>query len=85
MIVFGIYNIVISLALIFYSKHLIKNVNEDIKQDEKDKKYYNNDRLNKSIKSDKRYKLFIYIVIFICILVILGTLLLLTINYLEVL
>lgn len=85
MIIFGIYNIVVSLGIIFFAKHLIKNVNEDIKKDEEDNKYYNSDRINKCIKVSKVYKTFIYIVLVICILVISFTLFIFIINLLEVL
>lgn len=74
MIVFVIYNIIVSLAIIFFSKHLINNINEDIKKDKKDMKYYDNDWLYKCIKVSERFKIFFYTVIVLCISCIIFTL-----------
>lgn len=85
MIIFGIYNILVSTMVIIFAIIFIKQINEDIKKDEKHKKYYNSDRINKCIKVSKIYKIFIYIILVICILVIIGKLVILTSYYLEVL
>lgn len=85
MIVFGIYNIVFSIILIVFSIKCIKNLNEDIKEDEAFKKEYNVEYFDKHIKGNKIFKLFSYVVIVICILVILFTLFILIINFMEVL
>lgn len=74
MIVFGIYNIVVSIILIVVSIMCIKNVNEDIKKDEAFKKEYEVEWINKSIKSDKIFKILYYSILFISVLVILFTL-----------
>lgn len=85
MVVFGIYNIIVSTMLIIFSIYFIKQVNEDIKEHEEHKKKYNLELNDKFIKSHKKFKIAYYSIIFISILVILGTLLLLTINFKEVL
>lgn len=84
MIVFGIYNIVVSIILIICSIYFIKEINEDIKKDEAFKKEYEVEWINKSIKSDKIFKILYYSILFISVLVILFTLFILIINYLEV-
>ena len=85
MLVFVFYNIVVSIILIVVSIFFIKQINEDIKKDEEYKKKYNVEWIDKSIKSDKRYKVFNYIVIAICILVILFTLFIYITKFMEVL
>lgn len=84
MIVFGIYNIVVSIILIIFSIYFIKEINEDIKKDEAFKKEYEVEWINKSIKSDKIFKILYYSILFISVLVLLFTLFILIINYLEV-
>lgn len=85
MIVFGIYNIVVSIILIVVSIMCIKNVNEDIKEDEAFKKEYEVEWINKYIKSAKIFKILYYFVLVIAVLVILFTLFIFIINLLEVL
>ena len=81
MIIFGIYNILVSTMVIIFAIIFIKQINDDIKKDEEDKKYYDNDWMDKCIKVSKIYKTFIYIILVICILVIIATLLILTSYY----
>lgn len=78
MIVFGIYNIVVSIILIIFSIYFIKEINEAFKKE------YEVEWINKSIKSDKIFKILYYSILFISVLVILFTLFILIINYLEV-
>ena len=83
MIVFGIYNIVISTLLIIFSIYFIRQINEDIKKDEEDNKYYNSDRINKCIKVSKTYKLLNYIVLVFSFLVIIFTLFIFIMEVLQ--
>lgn len=85
MIVFGIYNIVVSIILIVVSIMCIKNVNEDIKEDEAFKKKFNVEWIDKSIKIDKIFKILYYFIIVIAVLVILFTLFIFIIKFMEVL
>lgn len=84
MIVFGIYNIVVSLALIIFSIYFIRQINEDIKKYEVYKKY-DIKNTNKQIKISKKYRLLNYIVLVISVLVIIFTLSIFIINFMEVL
>lgn len=85
MIVFGIYNIVVSIILIVVSIMCIKNVNEDIKEDEAFKKKFNVEWIDKYIKSAKIFKILYYFIIVIAVLVILFTSFILIVNFMEVL
>lgn len=85
MIVFGIYNIVVSIILIVLSIVFIKQINEDIKKDEIYKKENNAQWIDKYIKSYKRYKVLNYVVLVFSVLVIIFTLFIFIINLLEVL
>ena len=85
MLVFGFYNIVVSIILIVLSIVFIKQINDDIKEDETYKKKNNAQWIDKYIKSYKRYKVLNYIVLVFSVLVILFTLFIFIINLLEVL
>lgn len=85
MIFFGIYNIVVSTILIVVSIKCIKNVNEDIKEDEAFKKKYEVEWIDKHIKYDKIFKVLYYFIIVIAVLVILFTSFIFIIKFMEVL
>lgn len=85
MIVFGIYNIVVSIILIVFSIIFIKNINDDIKEDEAFKKEFNVEWINKYIKSAKIFKIIYYFTIGFSVLVIIFTLLIFIIKIMEVL
>lgn len=85
MLVFGFYNIVVSIILIVLSIVFIKQINEDIKKDEEYKKINNVEWIDKYIKSYKRYKVLNYIVLVFSVLVILFTLFIFITKFTEVL
>lgn len=85
MIGFGIYNIFVSTILIILSIVFIKQINYDIKEDERYKKMYNVEWIDKYIKSSKRIRILNYTVLFTCVLVILFTLTVFIIKIMEVL
>ena len=85
MLVFGIYNIVVSILLIIFSIYFIKEINEDIKESEEYKKKHNAEWKDEYIKSYKRYRVLNYIVLVLGVLIILFTLFIYTIKFTEVL
>lgn len=85
MITFGIYNIVVSIILIVLSINFIKYANDDIKEDEAYKEKNNVEWIDKFIKAHKRFKIVCYFILFISFLVILGTLFIFIIKFMEVL
>lgn len=84
MIIFVIFNLFFSTLLIIAAIFFIKQINEDIKEDEKNKKY-DIKATNKEIKIANIFKLFNYFIIVFVVLVILFTLFIFIINLLEVL